>query len=106
MAAKFTPGPWKYVATSDSQLIQQTRTDLLVAEVAQDETYDEAADVAEAEANAHLIAAAPELFEALTKILKHVEDMELERKGNQCTLCHTYRMIGHAALAKAEGRQA
>ena len=46
-----------------------------------------------------------ELVAALKSILAHVEDMDVERlPRNQCTLCHTYRMIGHAAITKAEGR--
>lgn len=54
-----------------------------------------------------LMASAPELLAALKTILEHVEDMDLERLGgNQCTLCHTYRMIGHDAIARAEGRDA
>ncbi len=45
-------------------------------------------------------------LEALKLILKHVEDSDVDRVGSQCTLCHTYRMIGHEAIAKAEGRPA
>lgn len=45
------------------------------------------------------------MFEALAKILNHVEDMKVERMPpSQCTLCHTFRMIGHEALAA--GREA
>lgn len=40
--------------------------------------------------------------EALREILDHVEDMNIERVGSQCTLCHTFRMIGHSALTQAE----
>lgn len=48
--------------------------------------------------------AAPELYEALKAILDHVEDMNVERVSSQCTLCHTFRMMGHAALAAADGK--
>lgn len=46
------------------------------------------------------------LAEALEQIVDHVEDMDLERKDLQCTLCHTYRMIGHKALDAYEKEQA
>jgi len=49
-------------------------------------------------------AAAKEMYAALKEILEHVEDMNIKRIGTQCTLCHTYRMIGHRALAKADGK--
>lgn len=45
----------------------------------------------------------PVLLEALEKIIEHVENMDAPRQGNQCTLCHTYRMIGHDAIAKVRG---
>lgn len=54
-------------------------------------------------ANARLCAAAPDLLDALEQILAHVEDMDLERVKNQCTLCHSYRTLGHAAISKAHG---
>ena len=36
---------------------------------------------------------------ALGDILDHVEDLDVERINNECTLCHTYRSKGYAALA-------
>jgi hypothetical protein len=56
-------------------------------------------------ANAQLMRAAPDLYKALSEILAHVENMDLERiPPTQCTLCHTFRMLGHNALAKALGQ--
>ena len=40
--------------------------------------------------------------DALREILEHVEDMQVDRVGSQCTLCHTFRKLGHAALALAQ----
>ena len=40
--------------------------------------------------------------DALREILEHVEDMQVDRVGSQCTLCHTFRMLGHAALKLAQ----
>ena len=40
--------------------------------------------------------------DALREILEHVEDMQIARVGSQCTLCHTFRKLGHAALALAQ----
>ena len=99
----YTPGPWIHEATSEAQLIK-SKQGYLIAEVAQDETYDYAADMREAEANAHLIASAPELLEAL----KEVE----WSNGGFCPQCARGPVSGHApkcvvgmAIAKAEGRQ-
>ena len=41
------------------------------------------------------------LLKALKEIIGHVEDNS-PRVGNQCTLCHTYRMIGHDAISQVE----
>ncbi len=51
-----------------------------------------------------IIADAHTPLEALKKILAHVEDMGAARVGSQCTLCFSYRMMGHTAVAKAEGK--
>jgi hypothetical protein len=53
-------------------------------------------------ANAHLISAAPDMHEALKAIIEHVENEDVKRIGNQCTLCHSYRMMIHNVIAKAE----
>ena len=93
----YTPGPWIHEATSEAQLIK-SKQGYLIAEVAQDETYDYAADMREAEANAHLIASAPELLEAL-KYLRNVADSDVRgvRLGGI--------EIADLAITKAEGRQ-
>lgn len=45
------------------------------------------------------------LLSVLKEILDHVEDSSAERIGNQCTLCHTYRMKGHDAIAEVESKR-
>lgn len=40
--------------------------------------------------------------DALDRILQHVEEDSFLRIGNQCTLCYTFRTMGHAALARAQ----
>ena len=62
-----------------------------------------AEDEPESIANAQLIAAAPEMYEALKAIFQHVESDNIKRIGSQCTLCHTYRTMARKALKKAEG---
>lgn len=49
--------------------------------------------------------AAPDLLAVLVKVLHHVEDETIERVNGQCTLCHTYRSMIRAAIAKAEATQ-
>lgn len=46
-----------------------------------------------------------ELAKTLRVILEHVEDNNIVRQGNQCTLCHTYRMKGWQALADYEAQE-
>lgn len=82
-AAKHTPGPWETAATDDN-LIVKGRVKIA-------STYPEKFSADEEGANARLIAAAPELLEALYTFLE-VGD------------CAAAREEAHAAIAKAEGR--
>lgn len=83
----YTPGPWRsyrdrvYAAREDA-------SDFWVA-------YCDSPYVRDASANAHLIAAAPELLEALKQAY---DDLVLCRTDNAM-------QIINAAIAKAEGRQ-
>lgn len=43
-----------------------------------------------------------ELREVIQEILDHVENPGIERVGNQCTLCYTYRCKARAALANTK----
>ncbi len=74
MSAGFTRGPWEYTATVSFHdrpdlpcVIDRHR--LVVAQC-----WDDGHDEAECEANANLIAAAPDLLEALEAILEYAFD--------------------------------
>jgi len=102
---KFTPGPWK-VGDEATAIItiecSDGREDCVLAEIENCGKEDEA--------NARLIAAAPELKEALFELLKAVRDWQ--GGDTVCVYCGFIQSINHkpdcvitkavAALAKAE----
>lgn len=84
METKFTPGHWTWLpATEVADDIIAAGTSLV------------AAGIITSSANAHLIAAAPELYEALGKLL----DRYVQAIGNEGIECY----VARAALAKARG---
>ena len=92
---KFTPGPWK--ATYDSQLqaaieIYNTEDRTMVATLPDRGTVEAMPEI---EANANLIAAAPDMYEALKESCL---DCLLEQDKDLCDFCY----IGKA-LRKARG---
>lgn len=99
---KFTPGPWRTVRPSDNPTKLYVRDcGGLIAEgpfpshyEGQDERF--AKEVDQYEANARLIAAAPELYEALDQILD-----DMGNDGLSC--CQAAKDQARAALAKARG---
>lgn len=96
MSAPGTPGPWPCEHTGDAKryLIGKGLVDgprgYDVAEV-----YSDDCDPSEAAANAHLIAAAPDLYEAVQCLLAEAR----ERGGG----LSNGEKLGCAALAKAKG---
>ena len=48
-------------------------------------------------------AAVAALVEAARRLLAHVEDMDLPRVREECTVCHSHRQPLHDALAKFGG---
>ena len=56
------------------------------------------------EANARLIAAAPELLEALRRALLDATTDLTDGRGCECARCQDARSAARAALAKAEGK--
>jgi hypothetical protein len=91
MSAAFTPGPWTLDATRyrDGYGTRQNVLDAqgrVVLSVPSDRAF------ATTEANARLITAAPELYEALTELEDH---SMLNREENE---------MARAALAKARGQ--
>lgn len=93
---KFTPGPWKVI---ERGIVAVGR--FVVAEVIPDPLQKENAAIRELKANAHLIAAAPELYKALegmvigSKLRLMLSDKDI--------LPESPLGIAVAALAKARG---
>ncbi|MDT3468959.1 hypothetical protein [Stenotrophomonas maltophilia] len=84
--SKHTPGPWAYQEDSDAYThIVRGPNNRFICQLAQ-------VTSAEIEANARLIAAAPELLEALERILKGA--LSLPRFAEE---------LARAAIAKATG---
>ena len=97
MSEKFTKGPWK--ATYDSQLraaieIYNTEDRIMVAALPDRGTIEEMSEI---EANANLIAAAPDLYEALETTCEYCI-------GKEATDCPCERCITGKALRKARGK--
>lgn len=91
--AKWTPGPWEYQQWG-SRIFDSGKgsSQVLVAIIATNTRKDEGRH------NAHLIAAAPELFEALEAML---EDGVFA--GCDWIPSDNAKQLGDAALAKARG---
>lgn len=112
MTTKFTTGPWRYEAVSDAcrVVIGQGRQRIILARLAPKQLRE-----AETTANAHLISAAPDLYEALNRMVEAAvlqPECAHSREPDLCDDCAFERekSIGlaasaaRAALAKAEGR--
>ena len=99
----YTPGPWKFVRASKSGINQENDHLIYneqkrhIAEVFQYQEHEFIISLSEAEANARLIAAAPEMLE----ILKQVKmDIEFESLG----LGDLKKRIGQALRRVSDGR--
>ena len=101
MDTKFTAGPWEAIGN----LVRSAMSDggFLIAEC-RDGNGQPHSD--EANANARLIAAAPELFEALTEIDKRFRQCMLLGLSAEEAFDSFYQLIVSDALAKATGEQA
>lgn len=91
--AKFTKGPWHYEVISDTvEAGQHTTVCNMDIGCNQDENEENIA-------NAHLIAAAPDLYEALYRLTRDCEIAGLqEQAGFDCWIS-----MANTALAKARG---
>ena len=95
---KFTKGPWK--ATYDSQLqaaieIYNTEDRIMVAVLPDRGTIEAMSEI---EANANLIVAAPDMYEALETTCEYCI-------GKEATDCPCERCITGKALRKARGEE-
>lgn len=94
---KFTKGPWELFLTGDERCIY-IGLDLFGSSNKVVTTVDcDDLPEAEAQANSRLIAAAPELYEALDDLVRITDD------GFNLTSISVAIQIARAALAKARG---
>lgn len=107
--SEHTPGPWRHdkarsmggapVVTGDTCWLGNVR---VVAKV----IYHNGSEDPEVEANAALIAAAPDLLEALEKIVEYIEDKKhIYFTNTECgnALGHV-RSVAKVSIAKAKGK--
>ncbi|MDR6432008.1 hypothetical protein [Brucella pseudogrignonensis] len=97
----FTPGPWEAFNRDTYQSIFAKGYERTICVV---ESYSKGfgPDRDERDANAHLIAAAPELYEALYRLVRDCEIAGLqEQAGFDCWI-----IMANKALAKARGEAA
>lgn len=92
MSAKHTPGPWIFEAST--QTIRSVPTNYWLATM---DSWDAAVNH---KANAHLIAAAPELLAALEALKEWGCTYTGPRDANSP---HALLVAAHAAIAKAKG---
>ena len=89
---KHTPGPW---SAEEYDKLSEFSINAAKRQIARTNGHN--LDVDEHEANAHLIAAAPELYEALQYIQRWLNETGLD-------VHQSVPQMINAALAKAEGR--
>ena len=106
MSEKFTPGPW--TATYDSQLqalieIYNTEDRIMVAVLPDRGTVEAMPEI---EANANLIAAAPDMYEALEFQCKNcLGRYSISKDSNECALYIRGECMIAKALRKARGEK-
>ena len=93
MNTKHTPGPWEINESQRGTFIYQDRTENCIAEVYADVNEDQ-------QANARLIAAAPEFLEALNDIANG-DAMKGRSSWKTADIVLAYQRIARAAIAKA-----
>ena len=93
MTAQYTPGPWTIEGSSRRQIVTVHCIVAITLHISNDPGGPESQD--EAEANARLIAAAPELLEALRQLLMWCDAPGVAVKPGYVADC------ARAAIAKA-----
>jgi len=100
MSAKHTPGPWQVNSNFASQVCDCDGTSRGCAPIA-----NMSGTPAERKANARLIAAAPDLLEALREVEKHLQSYvdAIEYGGGAASKSSERLASVRAAIAKATG---
>ena len=93
--AKHTPGPWVISATDDTVVIDATGREV----AAIDGDYNDPDTWPQMEANARLIAAAPELLEAARAAYEWLDNLPIRPSG-----CTDRMLALYYAISNAEGR--
>jgi hypothetical protein len=96
--SKHTPGPWRYEEFGPNVIIKATKNPMLSVVHS---LYHESRE--QMEANADLIAAAPELLEALEKMVGLFEPGRIYDFKEVSALSSEALHIAMAAIAKAKG---
>lgn len=94
---KFTPGPWRMVGTTANRFVVTASSGTVIAETWKDFRQ---------EADARLIAAAPELYGALEALIAMQDQMSRKPTDGGGVFPADYGIVrgrAHAALAKARG---
>lgn len=100
MEKKFTPGHWMVIEDERADEVRVVQEDGY-----SDFMYTEICQIRQGISEAYLIAAAPDLLEALELILPNIEALATERFGSK--FLETYKPVLKAreAIAKAYGKE-
>ena len=102
---RYTPGPWDYdmdyIVAPDPN---GRHPDIYIAEIAHSDEEGRIASPSQQDANRRLIAAAPELLEALDYLLEQTVDMDLKYGIGLTEGERDARAKALAAIAKATGQ--
>lgn len=106
MNRKYTTGPWllSTIDGEDALMVGGGDGSDVVADIRTEPAHFFLHGEVEVEANAHLIASAPELYEALSQL--HAMHRAFSGNDNWTALDDEVRALAEEALAHAEGRDA
>lgn len=79
--ARFTPGPWKVGSRHTASGVYDQRDNLVANTHSGQRNFNRDEQIAEQDANAHLIAAAPEIYASHDALLRIIEDAMPELCG-------------------------
>lgn len=100
---KFTPGPWQLNPRASMTI--QSVEGRGIASVSYSSTVNPDAVYEENQANAHLIAAATELYEALEGALEVANALMIRHKESAIGANHTKLTAASRALSRARGEE-